>query len=69
MSCLPVARRSPGVKLVANAEYPTIAQDFQRTFRVQKGLPCDVFLAAHASQFDGNEKMTKTTFISRISQR
>ena len=45
-----------GVKLVDNREYPQIAQDFARSFRVQASLPCEVFLAAHASAFRGLEK-------------
>lgn len=41
----------PGYKLVDNANYPTIADDYELTFRVLKGLPCDVFLASHGSFF------------------
>ncbi|MEO8076163.1 MAG: subclass B3 metallo-beta-lactamase [Acidobacteriota bacterium] len=48
---------NPGVKLVGSTDYPAITQDFQRTFATLKGLPCDVFLAAHASQFGGTAKM------------
>ena len=48
---------NPGVTLVANAAYPTIAEDYQHSFAVLKALPCDVFLAAHASQFNGAGKM------------
>ena len=50
---------NPGVRLVANAQYPAIAQDFRHAFAVLKALPCDVFLAAHASQFGGNDKMKR----------
>jgi metallo-beta-lactamase class B len=32
--------------------YPGIAQDFQHTFAVLRGLPCDVFLGAHGEYFD-----------------
>jgi metallo-beta-lactamase class B len=32
--------------------YPGIAQDFQHTFAVLRGLPCDVFLGAHGGYFD-----------------
>jgi metallo-beta-lactamase class B len=39
----------PGYKLVNNEAYPTIVTDYERTFRVLKQLPCDVFLAAHGS--------------------
>jgi metallo-beta-lactamase class B len=45
-----------GVKLVDNREYPQIASDFRKSFRVQKGLTCEIFLAAHASAFNGLEK-------------
>jgi metallo-beta-lactamase class B len=45
-----------GVKLVDNREYPFIASDYQRSFRVLGAMPCEVFLAAHASAFDGPRK-------------
>ena len=41
----------PGVRLVDNPRYPGMAQDFAKTFRVLKSLPCDVFLGPHGSQF------------------
>ena len=40
-----------GYKLVGNAEYPTIAQDYEQTFRTLQSLPCDVFLGAHGGYF------------------
>ena len=40
-----------GYRLVGNAEYPRIADDYRRAFRVLKSLPCEIFLAAHGSQF------------------
>ncbi len=46
----------PTVRLVDNPEYPGMVQDYERTFRVLKGLPCDVFLAPHGSQFGLAEK-------------
>ena len=45
-----------GVRLVDNREYPLIATDFSRTFRVLEQLPCEVFLAAHLSAFGGAAK-------------
>jgi metallo-beta-lactamase class B len=48
-----------GYKLVGNAEYPQIAQDYERTFKVLKGLPCDVFLGAHGIYFGMKEKIAK----------
>lgn len=47
---------NPGYKLVNNAAYPQIAQDYQQMFRVLKALPCDVFLGAHGSYYDMEEK-------------
>ena len=38
---------NPGYKLLNNASYPQISQDYKRTFLVLKSLPCDVFLGAH----------------------
>lgn len=45
-----------GVRLIDNFEYPQIASDFARSFRIQAALPCEVFLAAHMSTFRGLEK-------------
>lgn len=42
---------NPGYKLVNNAAYPQIAEDYERGFRVLKSLPCDIFLGAHGSYF------------------
>ncbi len=50
---------NPGTKLVGNDKYPAIADDYRRAFTVLKQLPCDVFLAAHASAFDGPAKMAR----------
>jgi len=43
-------------KLVNNSKYPEIARDYTSTFRKLKALPCDVFLAPHASFFGLEEK-------------
>jgi len=40
-----------GYKLVNNAAYPRIAEDFERTFRVLNALPCDIFLGAHGDYY------------------
>ncbi len=47
---------APGYKLVNNANYPNIAQDYRHTFAYLKTLPCDVFLAPHGSFFHLTEK-------------
>lgn len=43
---------NPGYRLVANADYPQIADDFSQTFKVLRELPCDVFLGAHGNYYD-----------------
>ncbi len=47
---------NPGYKLVNNALYPQIAEDYERTFRVLKSLQCDFFLGAHGNYFDMETK-------------
>jgi acetyl esterase/lipase len=42
---------NPGFQLVNNKDYPKIAADFAKTFKVLKSLPCDVFLGAHGSYY------------------
>ncbi len=51
---------NPGYKLVNNATYPGIADDYERTFRVLKELPIDIFLGAHGSYFDLGTKYGKS---------
>jgi metallo-beta-lactamase class B len=46
----------PGVRLVDNPQYPGMADDFGRTFRVLRSLPCDVFLGPHGWQFGLRDK-------------
>ena len=47
---------NPGFRLVdtptQKASYPGIATDYQHTFQVLAGLPCDIFLGAHGAYFD-----------------
>jgi metallo-beta-lactamase class B len=43
---------NPGYKLVNNASYPGIADDYARMFRTLAALPCDLFLGAHGSYYD-----------------
>src|SRR5712692_7669478 len=38
-----------GVMLVGNKDYPQIADDYMRSFKILRSLPCDVFLGAHAA--------------------
>jgi len=50
---------APGYKLIGNAGYPNIAEDYESTFRLLKTLPCDVFLAPHGSFFALLEKIKR----------
>ncbi len=50
---------NPGYKLVNNARYGEIADDYARSFRVLKSLPCDIFLGAHGSYFGMEAKYAK----------
>ena len=50
---------NPGYKLVNNAAYPQIAQDYERMWRVLKSLPCDIFLGAHGEYFNMEEKYAR----------
>jgi metallo-beta-lactamase class B len=52
---------NPGYKLVDNAAYPGIAEDYARMFRVLKSLPCDYFLGAHGAYFDLDAKFPRLT--------
>ena len=48
-----------GYKLVMNSSYPEIASDYERTFRVLKSLPVDIFLGAHGDYFDLQTKYAR----------
>ncbi len=50
---------NPGTVLKGMPSYPNVGDDYAKTFRVLKSLPCDVFLATHASFFDGLGKAEK----------
>ncbi len=50
----------PNYKLIdlpkAPSTYPGIKDDYEKTFRVLKSLPCDVFLASHGSFYSLTDK-------------
>jgi metallo-beta-lactamase class B len=50
---------TPGYTLVNNDKYPSIVDDYRRTFQILKSLPCDVFLGPHAEFFSMKEKMAR----------
>jgi len=48
-----------GYQLVNNVKYPRIAADYEKTFRVLKSLPCDVFLGAHGGYYGMDAKYAR----------
>lgn len=50
---------NPGFQLVNNKEYPEMAADYARTFRVLKALRCDLFLGAHPAYYGMEAKLKK----------
>jgi len=50
---------NPGYILVGNKNYPTIASDYEKTFKVLKSLPVDLFLGAHGAYFGMKAKYEK----------
>lgn len=50
---------NPGYKLIGNAKYPNIADDYRRCFQVLKSLHCDVFLGAHGNYYGMEEKYSR----------
>lgn len=47
---------NPGVKVTGMPGYPSIGEDYAKTFRSQKEMKIDVWLSSHASQFSMHEK-------------
>jgi metallo-beta-lactamase class B len=50
---------NPGYILVNNKDYPQIADDYVRSFKVLRALPCDVFIASHGHFYDLASKYPK----------
>jgi metallo-beta-lactamase class B len=50
---------NPGFKLVNNTEYPTIADDYARTFKTLRSLHCDVPLGSHPGMYNMAGKYAK----------
>jgi metallo-beta-lactamase class B len=46
----------PGVQLTDEPTWPGIAEDFERSFKILRATPCEIFLAAHGSFFGLEEK-------------
>ena len=47
---------NPGKQLVVEPTYPGVADDFAETFRKQKAMDIDVWVAAHGSQYNLHDK-------------
>jgi metallo-beta-lactamase class B len=66
---------NPGYKLVKNAAYPRIADDYARMFKTLAALPADLFLGAHGAYFDMEAKYARlqkgdtTAFVDREGYR
>jgi metallo-beta-lactamase class B len=50
---------NPGYKLVDNTDVPQIAEEYRRSFRVLRSLPCDVPLGSHPAMYRMAEKYAK----------
>ena len=46
-----------GRQLVNNRDYPQIAEDYMRSFKILRSLPVDVFLASHSVFYNIGEKI------------
>ena len=47
---------NPGVTVSGMAKLPRHHRDYARTFKAQKDMPIDVWLASHAAQFKLHDK-------------
>jgi metallo-beta-lactamase class B len=50
---------APGYQVVNNPRYPKILEDYKTSIATMRGLPCDIFLAAHPGQFGMDDKLAK----------
>ena len=48
-----------GYKLIDNARYPTVDDDYKRGFLTLKSLPYDLFLGAHGSHYNLEAKFNR----------
>ena len=53
------AQVNDGYQLLNNAKYPGIAADYERTFKVLKSLPADIFLGSHGFFFELETKYAR----------
>ena len=50
---------TPGYQVVNNPKYPGMLQDYKSSIATMRGLPCDIFLAAHPEQFGMDRKLAE----------
>jgi metallo-beta-lactamase class B len=50
---------APGYRVVNNPRYPKILKDYKSSIATMRGLPCDIFLAAHPGQFGMDDKLAE----------
>jgi len=50
---------NPGYQLVDNKEVPQIADEYMRSFKVLRGLPCDIPLGSHPAMYNMMAKYAK----------
>jgi metallo-beta-lactamase class B len=50
---------NPGVHFIKNPTWPTIVEDYRKTFPVFRSLKCDIFLGAHGGYFGMKEKRAR----------
>jgi metallo-beta-lactamase class B len=48
-----------GYVLVGNTAYPQIAQDYEKSFKMWKAMPCDIFLGAHGAYYGLVDKFAR----------
>jgi metallo-beta-lactamase class B len=50
---------NPGYQLVDNKEVPQIADEYMHSFKVLRGLPCDIPLGSHPAMYNMQEKYAR----------
>jgi metallo-beta-lactamase class B len=55
------------VPLVGNKQYPTIADDYKKSFSFLKNFPADIFLVSHTHWFNMDEKIKRMEQGSRTN--
>lgn len=59
VAIMPSIGVNEGVRVFNNPNYPNIVDDYQKTFRLLKTLPCEVFLSPHGRHYGLEEKFAR----------